>query len=114
MKQVIAKLVGRRKHRISRWLSTLVLLAFGLSASLAVHAQTVNGSVSGHVTDSTSPVVPNATVTLTDTDTHIASIATLNAKVLYTFPSVKPGNYTMTMTRSSFRSTTLTGLTVDV
>jgi hypothetical protein len=33
---------------------------------------------------------------------------------LYTFPSVKPGNYTITVGRVGFRTTTISGLTADV
>ena len=114
MKQSIAKLVGRRERGISRWLLALVLFVFGLYGALSCQAQTENGSVSGHVTDPTSALVSGAAVTLTDTDTHIGTTVTSNAEGFYTFPSVKPGNYTMSVSRSGFRSTTVTGLTVEV
>ena len=114
MMQRIEKLVGRRERGTSRWQLALVLLVFGLYGTHAGRAQTANGSVSGHVIDSTSALVPDATVTLTDTDTHISITATSNTEGLYTFPSVKPGNYTMAVSKSGFRSTMVTGLTVGV
>jgi hypothetical protein len=70
--------------------------------------------MSGHITDTTSAVIPDATVTLTETDTHVAMKATSNSEGLYTFPSVKPGNYTMTITRAGFRTTTIAGLVAAV
>jgi hypothetical protein len=92
----------------------LSLLSIGLCASQTSVAQTANGNVSGHIIDGTSSLVAGAVVTLKDRDTHVAIGVSSNAEGLYTFPSIRPGNYSMTVTRTGFRSTTVTDLTVGV
>ncbi|MGB8536014.1 MAG: TonB-dependent receptor [Acidobacteriaceae bacterium] len=50
------------------WLSSVLLLLFGMfSAMQPAHAQAVYGSIFGTVTDNTGAVIPNATITVTDT-----------------------------------------------
>ena len=114
MKQSITRHWGRRVRGTSHWLLALVLLSFGLHGAQTGEAQTANANISGHITDSTSALVSDATVILTSTDTHIAISAKSNTEGLYTFPSVKPGNYTITVGRVGFRTTTISGLTADV
>jgi hypothetical protein len=87
---------------------------FGLYEAQTGKAQTANANISGHITDSTSALISDATVTLTNADTHIAMSAKSNTEGLYTFPSVKPGSYTMTVSRAGFRTTTISGLAADV
>jgi hypothetical protein len=114
MKQSITTHWGRRIRGTGHWLLALVLLLFGLYGAQTGAAQTANANISGHITDSTSALISDATVTLTNTDTHIAISAKSNTEGLYTFPSVKPGDYTMTVGRAGFRTTTISGLTADV
>ncbi|MGC1463012.1 MAG: carboxypeptidase regulatory-like domain-containing protein [Terracidiphilus sp.] len=114
MKQSITRQWGKRIRGTGQWLLALVLLLFGLYGVQTGKAQTANANISGHITDSSSALISDAMVTLTDTDTHIATISKSNTEGFYTFPSVKPGKYTLTVSRAGFRSTTISGLTADV
>jgi outer membrane receptor protein involved in Fe transport len=114
MKQSITNHLGRRAQETSYWVLAVVLLLFGLYGTRASVAQTSNASISGHIVDTTAAVVTDAAVTLTDVDTHIAIRTMSNAEGLYTFPSVKPGNYTLTVSRAGFRILTIKGLTAGV
>jgi Carboxypeptidase regulatory-like domain/TonB dependent receptor len=114
MKQSITRQWGRRIRGTGRWLLALVLLLLGLYGVQTGKAQTANANISGHITDSSSALISDATVTLMDTDTHIATISKSNTEGFYTFPSVKPGKYNLTVSRAGFRNTTISGLTADV
>ena len=77
-------------------------------------AQTANGTVSGHVIDARGALIPDAAVTLTETETNLELRTTSNGEGLYTFASVKPGNYRMKVSASGFSIVTISGLTIAV
>jgi hypothetical protein len=80
----------------------------------AAFAQVDEGSITGTVTDSTGAVVPNAQVTLLNTDQGISVQARTSAGGSYTFSPVRVGNYTITVTAAGFAKTTQSNLTVNV
>jgi hypothetical protein len=114
MKQSIARQVGRHVGGISCWLLVPLLLTFGIYGARTAGAQTANAALSGRITDSAGALISGAAVTLTESDTRITARTTSNGEGLYNFPSVKPGNYGMSVSASGFRTTTITGLTADV
>ncbi|HVZ83989.1 MAG TPA: carboxypeptidase regulatory-like domain-containing protein [Terracidiphilus sp.] len=77
-----------------------------LISSVACHAQ-FTASVQGTVQDPKGAVVPNATVTLMNIDTGVRQTATSNADGVYLFPSLAPGNYTVSTTVSGFAPDTV-------
>ena len=114
MKQSISRPAGRRVQGTSFWLLASLILTFGTCGVRPGSAQTANAAISGHITDSTGALVAGATVTLTESDTRIATKTTSNGEGLYNFPSVKPGNYSMSVSGNGFRTTTIAGLTAGV
>ena len=75
------------------WQATgLALLLLALLAAPA-WPQFVHGSVRGTVQDPTSAVIPNVSVTLTNTATGVALKTVSNEVGIYVFPSVVPGAY---------------------
>ena len=114
MKQSIKRPAGRHLHGISSWLGVSLILIFGIFGVQTGNAQTTNATITGHITDPTGALVSGATATLTDTDTQIVTKKTANDQGLYVFPSVKPGNYTLSVSHQGFRSTTISGLTANV
>ena len=114
MRHSISRHVSRQVRRIGWWLLASLLLTIGLNGGRTAVAQTANASISGRITDPTSALISNATVILTDTDTHIAIKATSNGQGMYVFPSVRPGKYSMSVSRTGFHTITITGLTAEV
>ena len=114
MAQSISRPSGRRVRGSGGWLLAPLLLTVLIGGTRTAGAQTANANISGHITDSTGALVSGATVTLTESDTRIAIRATSNGEGLYTFPSVKPGNYDMTVSRPGFHTITISGLTAGV
>ncbi len=81
----------------------IVLMLFSLGAVVS-HAQSIiTGAVSGTVTDPAGAILPNATVTLTNTATGDTQNGQTNTSGVYLFPLLKPGEYTVTVQESGFR-----------
>jgi hypothetical protein len=76
--------------------------------------QVDEGSITGTVTDSTGAVVPDAQVTLLNTDQGITVQTRSGATGGYTFSPVRIGHYTITVTARGFAKTTQTNLTVQI
>src|SRR3989475_4819083 len=86
-----------------------------LATAVSLHAQTAASStVTGTVTDKTGATVPNAKVELEDIDTKAKTSATTGSDGGYTFPSVRPANYTLTVSAKGFRQAVVSGLKVEI
>jgi hypothetical protein len=77
-------------------------------------AQVDEGAISGVVQDSTGAAVPNAHVTLLNTDQGITLETTTSGSGEYTFSPVRIGHYTITVTAAGFSNTTQQNITVAV
>ncbi|MDE1154708.1 MAG: TonB-dependent receptor [Acidobacteriaceae bacterium] len=80
----------------------LCVLALAVMPLLAT-AQTSTGSIDGLVTDSTGGALPGALVTLTNVDTADTRTATANGSGSFTFSSLVPANYKVSVTFSGFK-----------
>ena len=79
------------KHRTGNFASAVVALLLFLSfASTPAIAQVTTGSILGTVHDSTGAVVPNATVTITDTAKGTISTKQTDASGDYNVPFLIP------------------------
>src|SRR6266478_9167393 len=66
-------------------------------ASTAAFSQVTTGSILGTVHDSTGAVVPNATITITDTAKGTISTKQTDASGDYNVPFLIPGTYTVSV-----------------
>jgi hypothetical protein len=89
------------------------LLAALLTAGLAF-SQAVNGSLVGTVTDSSGGSVPNAKVTVTETNTGVSRGTTTNESGNYTFSDLPPGTYTVAAEQTGFKRAARAGVDVAV
>ena len=91
---------GLAKH-LPRLIMTLVLAAaLGHVVALrSAHAQAVNGSLLGTITDSNDAVVPGAIVTIVDVNTNIKRSATTNESGNYVFGNLPQGTYRVEVER---------------
>jgi hypothetical protein len=100
---------------LKRLLRRGILLAFLLSfGTAAAYAQFDSGSVVGSVRDATGGVVPNATVTLTNTATGISVKKTTDAEGNYEFFTVRPGIYVVTAEQTGFAMALVDNVQVQV
>lgn len=78
-------------------------------------AQTDTGSIAGTVTDKTGAVVPNATITVTDTDKKIVvRTVKTNSGGDYSIPLLPVGHYQLTIDAAGFQKYNQTNIVLDV
>ena len=90
-------------HSLQRNARPLVILitVMCIGATVAV-AQLATGSIQGLVSDKSGAIVPNATVTVSNSATGLSRTAESNASGLYDFPTLPPGDYTVAAEASGF------------
>ena len=76
-------------------------------------AQVDQGTITGVVEDGSGAVVPNAQVTVTNTDTGLVLQGTTNGSGFYVFSPLKIGNYTVSVTAQGFETTRQENLHLD-
>jgi len=93
---------------------TLAFVSLLLIPAQRLIAQVDEGSIVGTVTDPTGAVVPNAKITLVNTDQGITLQSTSSGSGEYSFSPVRIGNYTLTAVAPGFSTTTQEHLSVNV
>ena len=93
---------------------TLTCFCFLLLQSQYAFGQADEGTITGTVQDTTGAVVPNAQVTLLNTDQGITLQTRTNGNGGYTFSPVRIGHYSVSVTAKGFSKTTQQNLTVNV
>jgi hypothetical protein len=90
------------------WKRFLVAMfaALLLLPSVIMAQSIVTGAINGTVTDPSGAVIAAATVTLTSTATGESLTAETTASGGYNFGLVKPGTYTLAISKSGFKTTT--------
>ena len=93
---------------------TLSALFVLLMQSQCAFGQVDEGSVTGLVQDATGAVVPNAQVTLLNTDQGLTLVGTTDSSGEYTFSPVRIGHYSVSATAPGFSMTTQQNVNVAV
>ncbi len=109
----------RHTHSSSRFLLSMPLVALSLLLVLALastqgRAQATQGSIIGSVTDKAGAVVPNAIVTLTNTDEGTLRTTKSNGVGDYHFQDVKAGRYSIEVSAPTFEKWKATGVALEV
>jgi hypothetical protein len=92
-------------------LFVLALLLFYLASGS--NAQTVQGVITGTVTDPSGAAVPDATITITHAGTGASLSTTTGTDGTYRFPLVPPGSYVIDIKSASFKEVRTTGIVVE-
>jgi hypothetical protein len=82
-----------------------LLICMSLLCAVGARAQET-GDIVGTVTDSTGAVVPNATVTLTNTATNVSQTAQSGGDGNYLFTFLQVGNYVVKVQAAGFKTAT--------
>jgi Carboxypeptidase regulatory-like domain/TonB-dependent Receptor Plug Domain len=93
---------------------TIACLIFLFTPSRPAFGQVDEGSITGTVQDASGAVVPNAHVTLLNTDQGLTLETTTTSAGEYTFTPVRIGNYSVSVAAPGFATTTQQNLTVAV
>ncbi len=102
--------------RITDLCSISFRVLFLLLAGLAVNGfgQEFRGTITGTVNDPNGAAVAGATVVVRNIETNIASNTTTNDNGAYTVPLLLPGNYTVSVTGSGFKTSSRENVKVEV
>ncbi len=98
----------------ARFLNSLVTTVFLLSLSLLVTAQEGTSRLTGVVADSNGAAIEGAKVTLTNEATGVSITQVTTSGGLYTFASIFPGRYTITVEQTGFKKNVRTNNVVEV
>ena len=75
-----------------------------LALSVVAHAQTITGSISGVVMDSSGGMIPGATVMLTSEKTGQSRGSTTDSEGRFNFAALQPGSYALKVERQGFQT----------
>src|SRR5262247_496544 len=77
-------------------------------------AQQETATITGEVRDANGSVVSKATITVTNVETNVSIKSETNDQGVYTVPSLKPGQYSITVEKAGFKKTVRSGVTLQV
>ena len=102
--------------RVSPWRCAALVLAATLLWFTAPSAwsQATSGTLTGQVTDPTGAVIPNATVTINDTQHGSSVTTTTNAEGLFTRTQLANSTYNVSVSATGFQPTQQNNVIVDV
>jgi len=93
----------------------VVLAIVSVFSCTSIMAQTTGaGTINGTISDANKAVIPNAVVTVTNTDTGIAHTIKTNSAGIYAAPFLQPGHYKVAGTAASFGKVEETDLNLQV
>jgi outer membrane receptor protein involved in Fe transport len=95
------------------WARLLALAIIGFF-SIAANAQLSTATMFGVITDSTGAVVPNATITLTQTDTNFTRVTTTKADGSYREEFLPIGPYKISVSAPGFKTLQRSGVALSV
>ena len=96
-----------------RWALT-ALLSLCILIPSSLWAQNAQGTIVGHVTDSSGAAVAGARVTIVDTGNGIAHTTVTSSSGDYAMAGLNPGSYSETVEASGFAKVQSAGLTLEV
>ncbi|HYW41859.1 MAG TPA: carboxypeptidase-like regulatory domain-containing protein [Bryobacteraceae bacterium] len=92
----------------------MALLIGLLGAAFAIAFAQTGGQITGEVRDPSGALVPNASVTVTNTATNAARSTQTNASGLYSFPDLTPGMYEVKVAVPGFANMVKAGIELQV
>jgi hypothetical protein len=87
-----------------RWLAALLALLIAWLPTSNVFAQSITGTISGTVTDSSGSVIIGATIRLLNEQTKAMRTGATNDVGRFTFAAVQPGTYTVKIEQQGFQT----------
>ena len=97
---------------MSNRIATLAVLV--LLLTMVTFAQNNTGIISGKITDPTGAVVPNAQLTVTQTDTGVESVSASNSDGLFRVPGLRDGPYKVAVTATGFKKEVREGFSLQI
>ena len=102
---------GAARFAVLRW---VIVFVVALLAGASLRAQVVGGTISGHVTDATGALIPNAHVTIRNEDNGGQRNLTTNNDGAFSAPSEPVGSYTLEVSAPGFATYKDVGVTLTI
>ncbi len=99
---------------LNRWGIAFFCIVVLLFAAKANSQMTGTGSIQGIVSDATGALLPNASVTLTETSTQVTRTTKSGSSGAYAFPNINVGTYSLTVAAPGFETYTSTGNVLEI
>ncbi|HKT10954.1 MAG TPA: carboxypeptidase-like regulatory domain-containing protein [Terriglobia bacterium] len=94
-----------------KWMR-LGIVVIGLLTGGLLYGQIISSTVVGQVNDSSGAVVPNATITVINQGTGMSVTSVTDSAGTYSVPNLQAGVYTVTATKTGFKTFRSTGINV--
>jgi hypothetical protein len=92
-----------------------LLVIIGLLFALAgVAAAQTNAEITGEVRDPSGAIMPNATVTATNSETNVSRATVTNSSGVYSFPGLTPGIYQLKTSAQGFQTIVRSNIELQV
>ena len=99
---------------VRRLVSWICAIALCCSASSLAFADASSATLSTTVTDTSSAVIPGATLTLRNSDTNQQQISVTSKAGNASFPFLKPGHYVLSVSKEGFSDVTVSAILLNV
>src|SRR5215471_12855379 len=106
--------IGNATFCLDRRNGVLVALLFLPLWSSVCLGQQASGSISGTVTDALGSAIPEASLTLTNMDTHAFRKTVSDSEGHYLFPSVATGAYMLSAEHPGFDAARISGISLEI
>lgn len=110
--KTISRVLRLRVQRFAVLCAAFLVVTGSLCHML--HAQTELGTIAGTVTDPKGAAVPNAEVIVTHVATAITNKATTNGSGEFVVPNLVPGEYSVSVSATGFKTTEQKGIQLQV
>jgi hypothetical protein len=98
----------------SRMLTLVIVFLVAGSSGLLLGQNSNTGEIRGFVTDTSGAAMPDVTVTFANVLTGVSTKVTTNASGTYDAPTLIPGTYSITFSKTGFTSFVKNGVTLGV
>ena len=92
----------------------LLLLVALVAAPVGARAQTVMGTITGHIRDASGGVLPGVTITMTQLETSHKASAVTDGEGRFTSGPLPLGTYRLDAVLSGFKSSVRSGITLTI
>ena len=98
------------------WAKTAILCAIATAALLVrdARAQEATRAITGTISDSSGSVVPGAQIALVNVSTSVTKTTVSTGTGVYVFPNVRPGQYTLQVSKAGFEQVNQRDITLAV
>jgi len=111
---MISNMIHKLKVVVPLSLACVMFLLGVVAGTKRAEAQVSGATLSGVVTDTSGALVPNAAITITNTDTGTTRNVTSNTEGFYSAPNLNPGNYEVKVSAKGFSTSLQKGLVLTV